>query len=79
MVKIINKKLQEHRAEMEAAKDACEKIKTSLPDIQQKQGIHALMAESNKMLVLKDKVIFHKAAVAVLQDLLEETNGTEEK
>jgi hypothetical protein len=47
-----------------------------LPDIQKEKGINALMLETNKMLVIKDKVLFHKAAVAVLEDILhEESNG----
>jgi hypothetical protein len=72
----IKQKLVEHRLEMEAAQKECERIKASLPDIQKEKGINALMLETNKMLVIKDKVLFHKAAVAVLEDILhEESNG----
>ena len=64
---------------MEVAQKECERIKASLPKIQEEKGIHALMTESNKMLVLKDKVLFHKAAVAVLQDVLEESDNNEKQ
>lgn len=39
------------------------------------EQMQARMQEASKMLILKDKMVFHKAAIAVLQDLKESING----
>jgi len=70
MNKIIETKIKEHEAEMEATIVESDKIKAGLEKAQSK-GVHALMLESNKMLVLKDKILFHKAAILTLKDVLE--------
>ena len=35
----------------------------------------AIIAQSNKKMILKDRILFHKAAIAVLEDLRESING----
>ena len=70
MKKILETKIKEHEAEMEATLAESDRLKAGLEKVQQK-GVHALMLESNKILVLKDKILFHKAAILTLKDVLE--------
>lgn len=59
---IMNKKIEEHKREVEAASTELESLKKGV-----KPGIENAM----KQLVLKDKVLFHKAAGLALNDLKE--------
>ena len=61
---IINKKIKEHQYEIDNAQKDLLDEKGKL---KQKS-----VAEAAKILVLKDKIMFHKSALLVLEDLKEE-------
>lgn len=60
---ILTKKLEEHIAEVKGANEALEAAK--------KFGMKDITS-ATKLLVLKDKIMFHKACLAALDDLRKE-------
>lgn len=65
---LIASKAAENEAEVEAADKELKTIK-NMPN--GNKG-HAMVTKAMRMMVLKDKMIFHKAVVAALNDLKEE-------
>jgi hypothetical protein len=73
-IEIINKKIKEHESIINQVNQDLEKIKSELvvkDKSKQEQEIKFFLL---KKVVLKDKMIFHEAALRVLKDLLEELN-----
>lgn len=69
IVALINKKIEENKKEIAGATADIE-----LFDKKLKSDFSNLLDVSMKKMILKDKVIFHKAVVAGLSDVLEEIN-----
>lgn len=64
ILEILNKKIKEHQIEI----DGCQ---NNLLDGQGKLKYKSVQ-EATKMLVLKDKLVFHRACISALVDLKEE-------
>lgn len=65
IVKLINTKIAEHNLEVSGSEEELDKLKRknlNKPDI----------TSLGKIGILKDKIIFHRSAIATLQDLLNE-------
>lgn len=72
IIAVIDTKIQEHKTEMEFSLAEQEKHKKQIRKIKDKQlPPQQLMLESSKLVVLKDKALFHKASVMALEDLKE--------
>ena len=72
MKKIINNKLIEHVSEIEATQQEIE--------IEQQKFFDNKNVETARhMMILKDKILFHKACSMVLQELLDEADKKENK
>jgi len=67
VISLIETKIQEHQAEVNGATKDISKL--SGPEGQRRS---AQLINASKKVILKDKVIFHKAAMLALHDLLEE-------
>jgi hypothetical protein len=63
---IINSKVEEHRHEIEATSEQLSKIKDWAAI--SKEGPKGIQ-KATQMLVLKDKILFHKACISCLSDL----------
>lgn len=73
LVKIIEEKQNEHaKVAKEIAGDVEILRKRMAEMIQAKADKQALFTQTNAMMVLKDRMMFHKAALLVYKDLLEE-------
>ena len=59
---LLTKKVEEHKVEMKLTREALEKLKLDKKDLEL----------ASKMLLLKDKVNFHKAVVLAYEELIEE-------
>jgi hypothetical protein len=59
---LLTRKVEEHKVEMELTRQALEKLKLDKKDLEL----------ASKMLLLKDKVNFHKAVVLAYEELIEE-------
>jgi hypothetical protein len=70
MQKIINKKMEEHKAEIESAQEVTKALQEKL----KKQGKPSLEG-LHQLAMCKDKVLFHRAALIVLGDLLKEVKN----
>ena len=70
MDKLAKKMLAEHIYETEATQYELDKLREKMKDSKD-------MVLAQKMMILKDKMIFHKACLMVLQKLIDET--TKEK
>ena len=70
--KIVSTKLAEHVSETDAVQQKLEEITKKL---QEKRDVE--MAQ--KFMILKDKMIFHKACSMVLQDVLDEAEKYKEE
>jgi len=64
---IIKAKLTEHIFETEAVQEAIEKAREKVKDNKD-------LVEAQNLMILKDKMMFHKACAMVLQDVLDEHN-----
>lgn len=71
----LNNSIKEHQNEIEGClatmttqQKLVKEIKTS------NENPHTALVESSKLAVLKDKIMFHKTAMLVLQDVLEKLN-----
>lgn len=73
IVNLITKKIAEHQLEI----DGCNKVLPEL-DAEVKRAIakkkHDVPVHAQKMMIIKDKMTFHKACMLTLKDLLEEIN-----
>lgn len=73
ITEIIKVKLAEHESIINQITKDIEIIRKKLAEmIQAKAAKNVLFPQSNALMVLKDKAMFHKAAILVYQDLLEE-------
>lgn len=70
IVQIVKDRISEHEKEMEATLAEQDKLKKGLEE-EQKKGHHALLLQSNKIMILKDKALFHRACILCLKDILE--------
>jgi len=68
--KLIETKINEHQIEITGCVDSLESIQTKMGKVNTKIPGPDAMHNAFKLAVLKDKLIFHKAAVAVLKDVL---------
>lgn len=64
LINIINIKIKENIDELEATQNEIDKIKKGLKRDD--------MESARKMMILKDKLIFHKSCSLVLQDVIDE-------
>ena len=65
ILKIINKKLAEHVTEVDAVQQEIEEKRTKAKESKDIDAARNLM-------ILKDKMMFHKACAMILQDVLDE-------
>lgn len=73
LVKIIEQKQTEHAAIAKQIAGDVEILRKRMAEmIQAKADKQALFTQTNAMMVLKDRMMFHKAALLVYKDLLEE-------
>lgn len=75
ILQMIKDKIGEHEKEMLATLADQDVLKSKLETVQKEGNMHKLMVESNKIIVLKDKALFHKAAKLVLEDILKDINA----
>lgn len=64
---IIKNKLIEHISETEAVQEAIEEARKKVKDNKD-------LLEAQNLMILKDKMMFHKACAMVLQDVLDDIN-----
>jgi hypothetical protein len=64
----INSKIEEHKKEIQLAND-------ELEDLKKDKKAYGSMQVAMKHIVLKDKIMFHKAAILTLDDLKQTING----
>lgn len=62
--KIIENKIKEHEVELQGSTIECEKLRKEL-----KETTKPDVMVANKLLIMKDKILFHKSCVMVLKDL----------
>ncbi len=67
----LNIKIKEHEIEIEATLAEHAKLQTKLNKLQASNS-KLFIQEMPKLMILKDKVNFHKAAVLTLKDILED-------
>lgn len=73
LVKIIEEKQTEHAAIAKQIASDVEILRKRMAEmIEAKADKQALFTQTNAMMVLKDRMMFHKAALLVYKDLLEE-------
>lgn len=73
LVKIIEEKQTEHAVIAKQIAGDVEILRQRMAEmIQAKAAKDSLMTQTNAMMVLKDRMMFHKAALLVYKDLLEE-------
>jgi hypothetical protein len=68
---LIQTKAKEHKAEAELLTEELNKLKESLTTTRNTETIQKLM-------IIKDRIFFHSAACAALEDLLQEPLNIEE-
>jgi hypothetical protein len=66
---ILDKKVEEHKKEIAYAESQLSELKNWA--VIAKEGINAIQ-KASKMLILKDKILFHKACAAALNDVKQE-------
>lgn len=75
VAEIIKVKQKEHEDIIKQLTKDIEIVRKKLAEmIEAKAAKNVLFPQSNALMVLKDKAMFHKAAVLVYKDLLEEMN-----
>lgn len=76
---LIDKKIGEHKTEVFGSQAMSDKLKMELSATKEKLKRPSADSISNvmKLGVLKDKMIFHKACMDVLQDLRDEITGAQ--
>lgn len=62
---VLETKIKEHQAEIQLLQKELESVKLSFSNNKTKENL-------GKLMVLKDRTLFHNSAVAVLEDLLKE-------
>lgn len=73
LIKIIEEKQNEHAVVAKQIAGDVEILRQKMAEmIQAKADKQALFTQTNAMMVLKDRMMFHKAALLVYKDLLEE-------
>lgn len=73
LIKIIEEKQNEHALIAKQIAGDVEVLRQRMAEmIQAKAAKESLMTQTNAMMVLKDRMMFHKAALLVYKDLLEE-------
>ena len=73
LIKIIEEKQNEHAAVAKQVAADVVTLKERMGEmIQTKAAKEALITQTNALMVLKDRMMFHKAALLVYKDLLEE-------
>lgn len=73
IIQDLRKKVKEHELELEFTLEEQEKIKKNISKLKEKnKGPQELMQLSSKLMVLKDKAMFHKAAILTLNNVLED-------
>lgn len=68
----IRNKITEHKNIMTQIESDLGQMRSLLQKLNEQGNKQDLMQESAKLLVLKDKMLFHKACVLVLEDLKKE-------
>lgn len=74
---LINKKIDEHRMEMNGSNNLQGKIQSKLETLKNNKTIpmEDKIKTAQELLIIKEKLVFHKACIAVLNDLLEDINN----
>jgi hypothetical protein len=77
---LIEQKIKEHEHEIKMSMNLMDKYRIDMSNIQVKVSNRDedLLKDTVKLGVLKDKILFHRAAVAVLQDLKETVDFTKD-
>jgi hypothetical protein len=71
VLSLIDKKIQEHKYEVDMSNNLMDKYRTDMStvDVKLTNKNEDLIKDTLKLGVLKDKIIFHKACIAALEDL----------
>jgi len=74
---LINTKISEHKVEINGSNSSLLKIQKKLDNLKNNSTISTeeKIKTAHELMSLKDKVVFHKSAIATLTDLLEEINN----
>jgi len=68
--KLIDSKVKEHKYEIELCESEMTKQKKKANDSREKnKNPQNVLTETSKLAILKDKMLFHKAAISVLEEL----------
>lgn len=68
----LSKSIKEHQNEIEGCLSTIATQQKIVKEMKvSSQDPHKMLVESSKLAVLKDKIMFHKTAMMVLQDVLE--------
>ncbi len=77
--KLIDSRVKEHSQVMDAILVDIEALRKTVATLKQQNNVQEMAVQAQKLLALKDRMMFHKAAVLVLKDLQEDINGRKEK
>ncbi len=74
---LINKKIDEHKIEVNGSNNLQGKVQTKLEALKNNTivGTEDKIKAAQELMVLREKIIFHKSCIAVLQDLLEDISN----
>ena len=73
---IVKTKIKEHQQIIEQIQVDVDKMKEKLAEIKKQSGDQQqLMVEAAKLMALKDRMLFHKAAAMTLKDIENELNN----
>ena len=73
--KLIDSRVKEHSQVMDAIMVDIEELRKVVSKLKQENNVQEMALQAQKLLALKDRMMFHKAAVLVLNDLKEDLNG----
>lgn len=71
LIQTLKVKIREHEMEIEATVVVQEDLSKQISELKEKGKAQESFMAMNKAMVLKDKIVFHKAAILTLTDVLE--------
>lgn len=72
---LIDSRVKEHSQVMDAIMVDIDALRKVVSQLKQDNNVQEMALQAQKLLALKDRMMFHKAAVLVLNDLKEDING----
>ena len=71
IIDIIDKKLAEHKYEVDMSMNLLDKYRLDIANSKKSisKANEEMVKDTMKLGILKDKIIFHRAAIAILEDL----------